>query len=75
MEGSLHWAAIVTLEDADFKCEARAKTRGREISLCAGRRIRRSECGRKNRPAPFEMTGWRRGCATAQHDSQAAQTV
>src|SRR5229473_3021164 len=43
---------------------------GREISsrqirgmvqrfLCAGRRIRRSECGRKSRPAPFEMTG---GC-------------
>jgi len=29
---------------------------GREISLCAGRRIRRSECGRKSRPAPFEMT-------------------
>src|SRR5260370_31611561 len=28
-----------------------------EISIDAGRRIRRSECGRKNRPAPFEMTG------------------
>ena len=28
----------------------------REISLYAGRRIRRSECGRKSRPAPFEMT-------------------
>ena len=28
-------------------------------SLCAGRRFRRSESGRKNRPAPFEMTGWR----------------
>src|SRR5260370_32206742 len=28
-----------------------------EISVCAGRGIRRSECGRKNRPAPFEMTG------------------
>ena len=27
--------------------------RGREISLCAGRRFRRSESGRKNRPAPF----------------------
>jgi len=25
----------------------------------AGRRIRRSECGRKSRPAPFEMTGGR----------------
>src|ERR1700687_423904 len=23
----------------------------------AGRRIRRSECGRKSQPAPFEMTG------------------
>src|SRR6266851_679542 len=34
---------------------------GREISLCAGRRIRRSECGRKSRPASFEMTGWRVG--------------
>ena len=34
--------------------------KSREISLCAGRRIRRSECGRENRPAPFEMTvvGW-----------------
>src|SRR6267143_6083761 len=32
------------------------RKRGREISLCAGRRIRRSECGRKNWPAPFEMT-------------------
>jgi hypothetical protein len=29
----------------------------REISLYAGRRIRRSECGRKSRPASFEMTG------------------
>jgi hypothetical protein len=29
---------------------------GREISFCAGRRFRRSESGRKNRPAPFEMT-------------------
>src|SRR2546425_12453081 len=27
------------------------------ISLFAGRRIRRSECGRKSRPAPFEMRG------------------
>jgi len=27
----------------------------------AGRRIRRSECGRKSRSAPFEMTGWRGG--------------
>ena len=26
-------------------------------SLCAGRRFRKSESGRKNRPAPFEMTG------------------
>src|SRR5260370_11822802 len=31
----------------------------REISLCAGRRIRRSECEGKSRPAPFEMTGGR----------------
>src|SRR5216683_6272900 len=31
--------------------------RGREISLCAGRRFRRSESGRKSRPAPLEMTG------------------
>src|SRR5229473_5043841 len=31
---------------------------GREISLCAGRRIRGSECGGKSRPAPFEMTVW-----------------
>jgi hypothetical protein len=30
--------------------------REREISLCAGRPLRRSEAGRKNRPAPFEMT-------------------
>src|SRR5260370_35376461 len=29
---------------------------GREISLCAGRRICRSKCGRKSRPASFEMT-------------------
>jgi len=34
-------------------------------SLCAGRRIHRSECGRKNRPARFEMTAWRRASATA----------
>ena len=41
----------------------RIKERGREISLCAGRGIsdrvgisdRRSECGGKNRSAPFEM--------------------
>src|SRR2546427_13145692 len=31
--------------------------REREISLCAGRRIRGSECGRKSRPPSFEMTG------------------
>src|SRR5213082_1014633 len=36
---------------------ANAECKRREISLCAGRRIRRSECGRKSRPAPFEMTG------------------
>ncbi len=38
------------------------KRGGREISLCAGRPLRRSEAGRKSRPAPFEMTGewWRR---------------
>jgi hypothetical protein len=29
-----------------------------EISLCAGRRFRGSESGRKSRPAPFGMTGW-----------------
>src|SRR5260370_1102411 len=39
------------------KLESRQLKRG-EISLCAGRRIRRSECGRKSRPAPFEMTVW-----------------
>jgi hypothetical protein len=38
------------------KLEGR-KRRGREISLCASRRICRSKCGRKNRLAPFEMTG------------------
>src|SRR5713226_6310064 len=31
--------------------------RRREISLCAGRPLRRSEAGRKSRPAPLEMTG------------------
>ncbi len=31
--------------------------RRREISLCAGRSLRRSEAGRKSRPAPPEMTG------------------
>src|SRR6266851_858421 len=30
--------------------------RRREISLCAGRPLRRSEAGRKSRPAPLEMT-------------------
>ncbi len=35
---------------------AQIDERGREISHCAGRRIRRSEWGRKSRPAPFEMT-------------------
>src|SRR6266571_9045834 len=30
--------------------------RRREISLCAGRPLRRSEAGRKSRPASFEMT-------------------
>src|SRR5713101_4480659 len=34
------------------------KRGGREISLYAGRPLRRSEAGRKNRPAPFEMTVW-----------------
>ena len=36
----------------------RAPTQEREEGFLtsAGRRIRRSECGRKNRPAPFEMT-------------------
>src|SRR5438445_3489596 len=34
----------------------RGYTKRREISLCTGRRIRRSECGRKSRPATFEMT-------------------
>jgi polyphosphate glucokinase len=29
-------------------------------SLCAGGRFRRSESEGKNRPAPFEMTGWKR---------------
>ena len=33
------------------------KAKRREISLYAGRRFRRSESGRKSRPAPFEMTG------------------
>ncbi len=37
---------------------SQAEEGGREISLCAGRRIRRSECGGKSRPAPFEMTVW-----------------
>src|SRR5438067_8710446 len=36
---------------------ANAECKRREISLCAGRRIRRSKCGRKSRLAPFEMTG------------------
>src|SRR6266567_4177943 len=31
--------------------------RRREISLCAGRPLRRSEARRKSRPAPLEMTG------------------
>src|SRR6266481_2298516 len=30
---------------------------GQTISLCAGRPLRRSEAGRKSRPAPLEMTG------------------
>ena len=31
-----------------------------QSSLCAGRRIHKSECGRKNRPAPFDgVVGWR----------------
>jgi hypothetical protein len=34
-----------------------ADERGGEISLYAGRRFRRSESGRKSRPAPFEKTG------------------
>src|SRR5260370_15818438 len=52
---------------AKWKKAWRRSTKGREISLCAGRRIRparppgtqktrRSEYGRKSRPAPFEMT-------------------
>src|SRR6266851_6106023 len=40
------------------RCRRRYRDKRREISLCAGRRFRRSESGRKNRPAPFEMTGW-----------------
>src|SRR5882724_1669289 len=41
-----------------WTCQARATRPKRiEISPYAGRRIRRSECGRKSRLAPFEMTG------------------
>src|SRR5260370_35011790 len=36
---------------------AQVDKRRREISLCAGRPLRRSEAGRKSRPASFEMTG------------------
>jgi len=39
---------------------AATQRKRREISLYAGRHFRRSESGRENRPAPFEMTGGRR---------------
>src|SRR5712691_8606395 len=45
---------VVSLERA--RCRRRYRDKRREISLCAGRRFRKSECARKNRPAPFEMT-------------------
>jgi len=35
----------------------RLKRRAERFLTSAGRRIRRSECGRKSRPAPFEKTG------------------
>jgi len=37
----------------------------REIPLCAGRRFRKSESGRKSRPAPFGMTVWVRWRGTS----------
>src|SRR6267378_7244499 len=55
------WSLVFGIDLGFFSRSAAAEyaadERGGEISLCASRPLRRSEAGRKNRLAPFEMTG------------------